>query len=114
MNKWTYVLAFNEEFMTADEAKYFLNARDDVHEWAHVFDNVYLIVSSTTANTLGERLLEYVKKNQNREKPKGRYLLTEPSDDRNGWLPQVGWNLLKYRSLTKPGASDELEDEIPF
>lgn len=114
MSKWTYVLAFDDEFMTADEAKYFLNARDDVFEWAHVFDNVYLIVSSTAANALGDRLFEYVKKNQNREKPNGRFLLSEPTGDRNGWLPQVGWNLLDYKSLTKPEAGNEIEDEITF
>jgi hypothetical protein len=121
--KWSYLLLFSEQFMSYDEAKYFLNARDDVTEWLHIFDNVFVLASSNTAMNLASAVLAYAKKNQNVSKPKGLYLLTELTDDRNGWLTKAAWNLLNNQTTTPPkpvvaieSASKpaDIEDEIPF
>jgi hypothetical protein len=121
--KWSYLLVFTDQFMSYDEAKHFLNARDDVTEWLHVFDNLFILAASTAGTQLGDAVLAYAKKNQNRDKPEGLFLLTEATDDRNGWLPKAAWNLLNDQTTTPPKstpialtsiADDVEEEEIPF
>lgn len=113
--KWTYLLVFSQPFMSEDEVKHFLNAfvaREDISEWMNVFENTYFLVSSQTAGTLGNQLLEYAKRNQKKEKPSGQFFMTEIPGDRQGWVVTAAWNMVNHQSMTEP--SDELDDEIPF
>lgn len=122
--KWTYVLLFSEELMTHSEAKYFLNAQNDaITEWMNVFPGFFLFVSDRAAHDIGELLMEYVKKNSGKEKPDGLYLIMECSDDRDGWLQTVAWNLILHQSTKEPAppeppkelqSGDSEEDDIPF
>jgi hypothetical protein len=121
--KWSYILLFSEQFMSYDEAKYFLNARDDVTEWLHVFDNVFVLASTNTAVNLAAAVLAYVKKNQKIKKPTGLFLLTELTEDRNGWLQKAAWNLINHQTTTPSepvlaiesgSKSADDEEEIPF
>ncbi|HEV2738153.1 MAG TPA: hypothetical protein VGU66_06190 [Candidatus Elarobacter sp.] len=110
--------------MSYDEAKYFLNARDDIAQWTHVFEHFFLFVSDNDGESLGTAVLSYVQKNQGRQKPRGHFLVMEISADRQGWLPVIAWNMMNYQSTEAPkpvkssvalaGGTDELEEEIPF
>ncbi len=98
MRKWTYALIFSLDFMSEDEAKNFLNARDEVIEWLHVFEQFYLIVSSDTAS--GDAILQYAKRNQLKKDPNGLFLLSELAPDRQGYLPSAAWNIIERQSAT--------------
>jgi hypothetical protein len=123
--KWTYLLLFDGEFMSYDEAKYFLNARDDISEWTHVFGCFFLFVSDNDGESLGAAVLAYGQKNQGTQKPNGFCLVMEVHNDRQGWLPTIAWNMMNYKSTQAPepakpakalpGGTDALdEEEIPF
>jgi hypothetical protein len=122
---WTYLLLFSDKCMSYDEAKNFLNARDDVAQWVHVFENFFLFVSDNDGESLGTAVLNYVKRNQSKSRPPGNFLVMEISADRQGWLPVVAWNMMNYQSTEEPktvkptvalpGGPDAVdEEEIPF
>ncbi len=118
--KWTYILVHSEEFMDHEEVRHFLNAREDISSWLHAFENTFFFISNNTAVSLGEALLQYVRKNRGKRRNAavpGLYVLTEMAKDRQGYLQKAVWNLVDGKD---PDATDELQlpgdadDELPF
>lgn len=117
---WTYILVHSEEFMDNEEARHFLNAREDISSWVHAFDTTFFFISNNSAINLGAALLQYVRKNRGKSKNAvvtGLYILTEIVKDRQGYLQKATWNVVNGKD---PSATDAIElegdtdDDIPF
>jgi hypothetical protein len=89
MDKWTYLLVFDDKVGSHEKVRRFIDSRPEIVNWLSYFSNSFLIVSAKTANELTEIFLKLTKKS-------GRFLIVDTHTDRNGWLPKEAWELMRH------------------
>ena len=89
MNRWAYILVFDDGLGTRQEIQKFLDSRQEVLNWYACMSNAIFLVSDKTANSLQEMIKEFNKgKNAN-------FIILDVKTDRNGWLPRKAWEFMK-------------------
>jgi len=85
-----YLLAFSDDLGTRVEIKEFLEVMPSVLTWRYDMTNAFYIISEKTAETIASELLERIKN-------RGRFIITEVTDNRQGWLTKDSWYLMRYK-----------------
>ena len=88
MDKWTYLLVYNEAVGTRDEVKSFLNSRPEILNWYYCLPNTFFVVSNKTATGLQQVMREFTK-------DKGWFLILDTNADCDGWMPRKAWDFVK-------------------
>jgi hypothetical protein len=94
MNKWTYILVFDDAVGTRREVLDFLDRRPEILDWFTCLPNAVFIVSNKTANELASLFRSFTA-------DKGRFVILDTDTDRNGWLPRKAWNFINGRKATE-------------
>ena len=89
MNRWAYVLVYDDNVGTRDEVKAFLDSRPEILNWASCMPHAFFLVSDKTATTL-QQLISTFNKNG------GNFIILDAKTDRNGWLPRKYWDFLNF------------------
>jgi len=88
MNRWAYILVFDDALGTRKEIQDFLNTRPEILNWYACMSNAIFIVSDKTAATLQKVISEFnVGKNAN-------FIVLDVKTDRQGWLPIKAWEFI--------------------
>ena len=88
MNRWAYILVFDDALGTRKEIQDFLNTRSEVLNWYACMSNAIFIVSDKTAATLQKLISEFnVEKN-------AHFIVLDVNTDRQGWLPRKAWDFI--------------------
>ncbi|PVZ87919.1 hypothetical protein C9426_09985 [Serratia sp. S1B] len=90
--KKIYLLVFSELVGGAEVVKKWLNSEQKVLVWRTDIANCFYIVSEASANELTNSFIRANGK-------KGRYIITEITDNRQGLLTDESWYLLKNKRL---------------
>ncbi len=91
--KKAYILVHTTEFGTRDQVKALLDIPEITH-WRYDLPNCFYLVSEESAEFLVNALLE-------RNDKKGRFIITELSDNHQGWLPPATWHLLNNKEYRR-------------
>lgn len=95
MNRWAYILVFDDGLGTREEIQGFLDSRREILNWYACMTNAIFIVSEETATTLQKIISEF-------NTAGAHFILLDVKTDRNGWLPRLAWEFMR-----KPKASWE-------
>jgi hypothetical protein len=88
MNRWAYILVFDDALGTRQEIQAFLNTRPEVLNWYACLSNAIFIVSNKTAKTLRQVISEF-------NAGKGaNFIILDVNTDREGWLPRKAWDFI--------------------
>lgn len=90
MNK-VYLLIYATTFGDREVIKNWFNQESGIVHWRYDLPNTFYIVSPKSASELSDSLGNFVGK-------KGRFLITEISDNRQGLLPKETWYLFKNKA----------------
>lgn len=91
------LLVHDEGAATADQVRYFLNARSEIVDWISVVPFVYFLVSSVDVYQLSSAFMEYKRKNGNpvsQHDSGGRFSFFELGSTHAGWLNKAVWDSL--------------------
>lgn len=88
-----YLLVYSIE-ITRSEIREWANASHFVLTWRYELPNSFYLVSEDSADILASDFREFLR-------DRGRFLITEISDNRQGWLSADTWYLLKNKKLKK-------------
>jgi hypothetical protein len=88
MNKWTYVLVFDDAAGTRREVLDFLDNRPEILDWYTCMSNAVFLISRKTASELGEIFKDI-------SQGKSRFMILDANTDRNGWLPRQAWDFIR-------------------
>jgi hypothetical protein len=88
MNRWAYILVFDDALGTRQEIQAFLNTRPEVLNWYACMSNAIFIVSDQTAATLQQAVSEF-----NAGKS-ANFIVLDVKTDRQGWLPRSAWDFM--------------------
>jgi hypothetical protein len=88
MDKWTYVLVFDDAVGTRREVLDFLDKLPEILNWYACMSNAVFVVSNKTANELADLFRKFTK-------DKGRFVILDTETDRNGWLPKPAWEFIR-------------------
>lgn len=94
MNRWAYILVFDDGLGTRQEVQSFLNTRSEILNWYACMSNAIFIVSDQTAAALQKIISEYnAGKNAN-------FIILDVKTDRQGWLPRKAWDFISNPKAT--------------
>ncbi len=94
MNRWAYILVFDDGLGTRKEIQDFLNTRSEVLNWYACMTNAIFIVSDKTATTLQRIISEF---NANKG---ANFIILDVATDRQGWLPKKAWEFISKPKAT--------------
>ncbi len=94
MNKWTYLLVFDDAVGTRREVLDFLDRQPEILNWYTCLSNAVFIVSTKTAGELTKLFRSFTS-------DKGRFVILDTDTDRNGWLPKKAWDFISERKLAE-------------
>jgi hypothetical protein len=87
MNK-VYLLIYNDMMGSRDLIKQWANSSDLVVNWRYDLPHCFYLVSEATAAELSAGLRAFFGNS-------GRFIITELSENRQGWLPADTWYFLR-------------------
>jgi hypothetical protein len=85
-----YLLIYSDHTGSRDRIKYWANQEPMVATWRYDLPNCFYLISEYSANDLAESLRSFTGN-------AGRFLIVEPSANRQGWLPSASWYLLRNK-----------------
>lgn len=83
----TYIFTYNSTFGETAEVMSMLKNIDSIVDLRQPFPGLFLLKSSDTAQILSKKIIDF--------KPNNRFLISEISDNRQGWLPRDNWEFIK-------------------
>jgi hypothetical protein len=92
--KKAYLLIYSNQFGTRDEVRDYINNSSStiIDTWRFDIPNSFYIISEKSADALSKHFLSF-------SKEKGLFLITEITDNSQGWLPQRSWDLINEKKL---------------
>jgi hypothetical protein len=88
--KMAYLLVYNDALGSREDVKRCLNEMDEVTTWRYDLPHSFYFVSESDARTLAESIRKRL--------GKGRFLIAEITDNKQGWLPSDTWYLLNNKA----------------
>jgi hypothetical protein len=88
--KKLYLLVYNDSMAPRDVMKAWANLSEHVITWRYDLPHCIYLVSEATAAELSEELQSFLGTD-------GRYLITEISENRQGWLPADTWYFFRNK-----------------
>lgn len=87
-----YLLVYSPSLGTRDQVKKCIKSLPDIITWRCDMPNSFYLISENEAKDISNAIHEYFGN-------KGRFLVTEISDNRQGWLPSKTWYLIHKKDL---------------
>jgi hypothetical protein len=88
MNRWAYILVFDDALGTRKEIQDYLDTRPEVLNWYASMSNAIFIVSDKTAATLQKAISQF---NAGKN---AHFIVLDVKTDRQGWLPAKAWEFI--------------------
>jgi hypothetical protein len=88
--KRAYLLIYNDRLGSRETISSALNAMSEVKLWRYDVPHTFYLISEEDAKTLAKSLRKRL--------GAGRFLITEITSNKGGWLPKETWHLLKSKS----------------
>ncbi len=85
---YIYLFVFSRFMGTADDVEQLLDRIDEIEDYRRLFSNCFLIRSDESASVLHQRIKESA--------PNRRFLISEVSSNRQGWLPRRLWEFIHH------------------
>ena len=85
----SYLLVYNDNFGTREEAKEVLNKIAEISNWRYDMPYMFYIVSEYSAKQIASKIREHI--------GKGAFIVTENTDNSYGWLNGESWYLLQNK-----------------
>lgn len=89
-----YILIYNNTLGTLTEVTELLDSMSEITEWQTDIPNSFMLKSDLEAKQLANIIIE--------KKPNVRFLISEITENRQGWLPKKSWNFIKDRDNGNP------------
>ena len=90
-----YLLVYSDSLGSREAIKKCLSSLESVVTWRYDMPNSFYIISEESANVISHQIREYLGFN------KGRFLVTEIPENRQGWLPKPTWYFIKNKLHSK-------------
>lgn len=90
--KKAYLFIYSNKVGTRDEVRNVIETIPEILAWRFDIPNSFYLVSEEDADTLADILLERFGKD-------GLFLVTEISENKQGWLPKRSWHLINNKRL---------------
>ena len=90
-----YLLAHDTAAASHEQMKTILNAIKEVVTWRSEIACVFFVVSESSASELTPLI-----RKQTGEK--GRFILSEITHNRNGWVTPDSWHIINHKALKAP------------
>ena len=87
-----YLLAYSTTLGSRDEVKAVLNQLPEVLTWRYDMPNTFYIISEADAGALAKLI-------RAASGSKGRFIVTEITTNRNGWLTPESWYLINEKRV---------------
>jgi hypothetical protein len=88
--KMAYLLVYNDALGSREDVKRCLEGMSEVINWRYDLPHSFYIVSEEDAHTLGRIIRERI--------GAGRFIITEVTPNKGGWLPSDTWYLLNNKT----------------
>ena len=85
----SYLLVYSDSLGTRDQVKNCLSDIEEVTTWRYDMPNSFYVISDYSADEVARAIRENL--------GKGRFLLTEISSNKQGWLPNETWYLINNK-----------------
>ena len=86
----SYLFIYSDFMGSREAITEFLDTRPEIIYWRYDMPNIIYLISHASA----EKLCEVV---QTFNQKRGRFLISEAHDNKEGWLPRETWNLLNNK-----------------
>jgi hypothetical protein len=86
-----YLLVYSDLLGSRIEVTDCVDSIPEVYTWRYDMPNSFYLISDCDATEIAEAIREYLGN-------KGRFIVAEVNDNRNGWLPPKTWHLLRHKS----------------
>jgi hypothetical protein len=86
-----YLLVYSDATGGREMMRNWVNQESAVLHWRYDMPHSFYLISEASAADLAQSLTKFLGR-------KGRFLIVEVNDNRQGWLPSETWHLLRNKS----------------
>ena len=86
-----YFLIYNDDLGTRSQIKRFLDAQETIDDWRYDIPGLFYLISELTA----DELCQLIRNGLKQEESGARFIVSEVSRNRQGWLPRDTWKFLR-------------------
>ncbi len=92
--KKAYLFVYSNKFGTRDEVRDYINNSSSyiINTWRFDMPNSFYIISEKSADELSEHFLKF-------SNERGLFIITEMTENTQGWLPQRSWDIINDKEL---------------
>lgn len=90
MARRTYLFVYAADLGTREELRDFLDDLPEVLNWRYDLPNAFYLVSESEAGELADKI---------RQVSRGRFIVTEITENSEGWLPRRSWDVIAEKAL---------------
>ncbi len=91
--KKAYLLVYSDILASREQLKNCLTSIDEVYTWRYDMPNCFYLISEYSADEIAKSIRTYF--------GKGRFLITEISSNKQGYLPKETWYLINEKKHLK-------------
>jgi len=92
--KKAYLLVYSDSLGSRDQVKDCVDSIRKIIYWRYDMPNCFYLISEYDADEISESIREY-------SGNKGRFIVVEVTDNKQGWLPSKTWYLLNNKMHKK-------------
>lgn len=89
-----YLLVYSNSLGDRDEVRECVDELPEIINWRHDMPNSFYLISEHDADDIAEAIREYFGTG-------GRFIVSEVTDNKQGWLPSKSWYLLNKKRHKK-------------
>lgn len=90
-----FLMVYSEKLGTRNEIKSCLRKIPEVITWRYDLPNSFYLISEQTPTGIAEA----INRELNSRERRGRFIITEISDDKQGLLPKDTWYFIKHKRV---------------
>jgi hypothetical protein len=90
VDRKVYLFVYSDSLGTRDEIKECLTNMPEVLTWRRDLPHAFYLISTASAQALADAIRARLGKS-------GRFLVTEISSNRQGWLTPASWHLIRHK-----------------
>ncbi|MFD1630069.1 hypothetical protein [Pseudopedobacter beijingensis] len=85
-----YLFVYSNDLGTRENVKNAVDSIEDILLWRYDLPNTFYIISESSANEISKQIREKLGDK--------RFIITEISTNKQGWLPRKSWDLINNKN----------------
>ena len=103
MTKRAYLFIYSSSVGTREEVRDYIDELPEILNWRYDIPHAFYLITESSADEITDKILDFAGGD-------GRFLITEVTENSQGWLPKRTWRLLNEKPSAPSATARKLRE----